>query len=473
MNTALTPRRCAWLLVITVTATLAWFMTRLPIQPTDGASNMISVVDKGLWQLVVEKADNKGFFRPLMFPAYRIVMDLSGGAYFLWFKAIHVAQVFVLLALFLRWLRVETVTDAVAFTFGVAVLVGGHTFPGTVREAFPINHFLAVAICTLGAAVLAAEPRRRLNDVLALLLFAYAALTVDSGLLVWVAGAAAFVLGWRGVSRPAMAVMTAGVVAYLVVRFGWFHNGTPELADRASGFGFATIEAADIQGRFGDRPLLFYAYNVSAALLTLLTAEPRNAIYLFVRGLVEGARESWVELNVFCATGVTILVATAYRLRWRGWRAGLTHHDRILLMAPVLVAANAAFCYAYVKDVVLSTGAVFVAAAAAVAMREVLMRAGSGAWRRGSAFAAVALLLLSTAWAVKFVGIHFSIRKEAISIRREWAEVDRWMERTGIVLDSPRKRALKQALEIDALRKTPVAPWPSLPWPTSWFDETQ
>ncbi len=47
------------------------------------------------------------------------------------------------------------------------------------------------------------------------------------------------------------------------------------------------------------------------------------------------------------------------------------------------------------------------------------------------------------------------------------------MTRTGIVLDSPRKRALKQTLEVDALRKTPVAPWPALPWSTKWFDETQ
>jgi lysylphosphatidylglycerol synthetase-like protein (DUF2156 family) len=177
----MTPRRWAWLLVIAVTATLGWFITRIPIQLTDGASNMISVVDSSPWDLFVGKMDNAGFFRPLMWPPYLIVMDWSGGHYFLWFKAIHIAQVLALLALFLRWLRVETATDAVAVAFGIAVLVGGHTFPGTVREAFPINHFLAVAICVLGTAVLAAERRRRGNDVMALLLFAYAVLTLESG----------------------------------------------------------------------------------------------------------------------------------------------------------------------------------------------------------------------------------------------------------------------------------------------------
>jgi len=468
-----TPRRWAWVLVIAVTATLGWFMTRIPIQLTDGASNMMSVVDQGAWEVFIGKMGNQGFFRPLMWPPYVLVMTLSGGAYFAWFKAIHIGQLLVLLALFLRWLRVDTATDAVAFAFGVAVLVGGHTFPGTVREAFPINHFLAMAICVLGTAVLASEPRHRLNDALALLLFVYAALTIESGLLVWVASAAALALGWRGLSRPAVALMTAGVVAYLVVRFGWLHNGAPDLTERGSGFGFAVLGVEEIQRRFGDRPLVFYAYNLSAAILTMLTAEPRGAVYYFVRGLVEGSRESWVELNVFCATGVTLLVGAAYWLRRHGWREGLTHHDRILFMAPILVVANAAFCYAYVKDVVLSTAGVFVAAAAAVAMREVLVRAGGGAWRRSSAVAAVALLLLSSAWAIKLVGIHFSIRKEAISVRREWALVDDWLARTKLALDSPAKQALKHALETDALRKVPVAPWPSLPWPNDWFDETQ
>ncbi|MGE0391949.1 MAG: hypothetical protein AB7I25_01635 [Vicinamibacterales bacterium] len=469
----MTPRRWAWVLVIAVTATLGWFMTRIPIQLTDGASNMMSVVDQGAWEVFIGKMDNQGYFRPLMWPPYVFVMQVSGGAYFAWFKAIHIAQVLVLLALFLRWLRVETTTDAVAFAFGVAVLVGGHTFPGTVREAFPINHFLVIAICVLGTAVLASEPRRRLNDAMAVLLFVYAALTIESGLLVWAAGAAALALGWRGLSRTAVALMTAGVVAYLVVRFGWFHNGTPSLVERSSGFGFGMLDAEEIQRRFGDRALVFYAYNLSAAVLTMLTAEPRGAIYYVVRGLVQGTRESWAELNAFCATGVTVLIGVTYWLRQRDWREGLTHHDRILLMAPVLVVANAAFCYAYVKDVVLSTAGVFVAAAAAVAMREVLMRAGQGTWRRSSAVAAAALLVLSSAWAIKLVGIHFSIRKEAIAVRREWAMVDDWVARTDGALDSPAKRRLKEALEADALRKTPVAPWPALPWPNDWFDETQ
>lgn len=448
-------------------------MTRVPIQLTDGASNMISVADSGLWDLFVGKASNVGFLRPLMWPPYRLVMDLSGGAYFAWFKGIHVAQVLVLLALLLRWLRVKTATDVVAFAFGVAVLVGGHTFVGTVREAYPINHFLAIAICVTGVAVLAAEPHRGLNDALAVLLFVYAALTLESGLLVWVASVAAYVLGWRGISGRALAVLSAAVAAYFAARFGWFHNGTPALLERTSGFGFGMLGPDEIQQRFGDRPLVFYAYNVCAAVLTQLVAEPRGGVYRFVRGVVAGPVEPWTVVNVVAASGATVLVSVAAWTRRARWRYGLTHEDRVLLMWPVLLLANAVFCYAYVKDVVLSAAGVFAAAAAAVAMREVLNRASAWSLRPGPIAATILLAALSSAWAVKFIGVHYSIRKEAISVRKEWAWVDQWLERQEIVLDTPAKRGVKARLESAALTSDPAPPWPSLPVPPSWFDEIQ
>lgn len=466
-------RVLAMLTVAVVTATLGYFMTRLPIQLTDGASNMISVADTGAWQVFVDKLTNEGFFRPLMWPPYRLVMDWSGGAYFLWFKAIHIAQLLVLLLLLARWLRVETGTGFVAFLFGMAVLVGGHTFPGTIREAFPINHFLLMAVCTLGAAVLAAERPRLVNDVLVVVLLAYAALTIESGLLVWVAAVWAWCLGWRGLSRWTVLALTAGVAAYFVVRFLWFHTGTPGLVERSTGFGFAPMSPEDIQRRFGDRPFLFYGYNVSGALLSLVFGEPRGGVYRFVRGFVTGPHEPWMWLNVACATGASLLIGTAFWRRRAHLRTGLTHEDRVLLMLPALAAASAFFCYAYLKDVVLSVAGVFIAAAAAVAMGDALRGLAVRAWRPVSVVTVAALTVLSSAWAVKFIGIHYSVWKESISIRKEWAQVDRWLERQEIVLDTPAKRRVKEALEVDALSTDPVAPWPELPWSRDWFDETQ
>ena len=458
---------------LVVTATLGYFMAREPIQLTDGASNMISVADTGAWQVFVDKLTNEGFFRPLMWPPYRLVMDWSGGNYFIWFKAIHVAQLLGLLLLLARWVRVETGTDLAAFLFAVAVLVGGHTFPGTIREAFPINHFLMMAVCTLGVVVLASERPRVVNDILAVLLFAYAVLTLESGLLVWVAVVWAWCLGWRGVSRWGILAMTAGVVAYFAVRFLWLQTGTPGLVERSTGFGFAPATSDEIQQRFGHRPFGFYAYNISGALLTLFFAEPRGGVYRFVRGFVIGPHEPWTQLNVACATGVTILIATAFWHRRAHLRGELSHHDRVLLMLPVMAVANAVFCYTYLKDVVLSVAGVFVAAAACVAMRDALGGLAARAWRPIPALTVAALTVLSSVWAVKLIGVHHSIRKESISVRKEWTRVDQWLVEQDIVLDTPGKVSVKRVLEADALRRGPVLPWPELPWSVTWFDEEQ
>ncbi len=469
----MTPRHLAWLVAAAAGGTLACFMTLLPIQLIDGGSNMISVADATPWQLFLDKATNEAFFRPLMWPPYLLVMQWSGGHYFAWFKTIHVLQLAGLVGLFLRWMRVETRVDLVAFGFGLAVLVGGHTFPGTVREAFPINHFLAVAVCTLGVAVLSAERPHWRNGLAGVLLLAYAALTIESGLLVWVAAVWAWWIGWQGIPKRWLAVMTLLVVAYLGVRFGWLHTGTPDLLERGSGYGFGYLDAAELQRRFADRPHVFYGYNLVAAILTQLIAEPRGGVYRFVGGLVEGPVEAWVVVNVIAATGVVALIGWAMWARLRAWGAGLTHHDRILWMWPVMLLANAVFCYAYVKDVVLSAAGVFAAGAAAAAMREGLLRLEAAPLRRGAVAASVLLMMLASVWSIKFIGIHHSVRKESFAVRKEWAQVDAWIEREQTALDTPAKRAVKERLEQAALARPAAPPWPRLLWPNSWYDETQ
>ncbi|MEQ1895992.1 MAG: hypothetical protein ABL971_01235 [Vicinamibacterales bacterium] len=461
--------------VVLVTLALTFFITRVPIQLTDGASNMISVIDYRPWQLFVDKATNSAFFRPLMWPPYVLVMDWSQGAYFAWFKSIHALQVLVLLLLLLRFVRVRTAVDAVSLSFAVAVLVGGHTFAGLVREAYPINHFLAIAISVLAAATLAAEPHHRIvNDVLALLLFVYAALTLETGLLVWVALVWAYLLGWRGVSWPTVALVTMAVIGYGYIRFVLLDTGTPTLLERGSGFGFATFSNVELQSRFGANPLPFFAYNVVSAVSSVLFAEPRAGVFVFVRALVRDDWQPWIVVNVCCATGATLLIGVSAWHRRRSWLSrGLLHADRVVLMFPVLLFANAAFCYVYLKDVVLSTAGVFLAAATFVAMRDAIERIQRSRRVWPALAASVVLGLLSAGWAVKQIGVHYSVRQQSINERRGWAAVDQWLAQQEAVLDTPAKRALKAALEDEAIAGSPPPPFPPMPWPHSWFDETQ
>ena len=95
------------------------------------------------------------------------------------------------------------------------VLTGLHTFGGMMREAYPINHFLLIAIYCLAVFAIAQSKGGIIADVAACMLFAIASLTLESGLVVLAVAIAAYVSGLRGISRGAliaMAVLAAGYV---------------------------------------------------------------------------------------------------------------------------------------------------------------------------------------------------------------------------------------------------------------------
>ena len=144
-----------------------------------------------------------GYFRPGRWVFMKAVFDVSGGQYFLAFRATQALQVLVLVALFVGQLRPRRAIDAALVPLGIAVLLGSHTFAWTVREAFPINHFLTIIVCCAAAVRLALLRYRWWNDVAAAAIFVLAATTLESGLLVWVIVAGGYLLGMRGVSRAA------------------------------------------------------------------------------------------------------------------------------------------------------------------------------------------------------------------------------------------------------------------------------
>jgi hypothetical protein len=158
-------------------------------------------------------------------------------------------------------------------------LFGIHTFEGTILEAFPINAYMTILICCYLAAVLALGRPHWWRDVAAAVLFVFAALSVESGLLVAVVLVAAYLAGARGVSRWGIAAVVLLVAGYLALRFGVLGVGTPEFTERSSGFGFAVLEPEDIERRFGQHPSLFHLYNVGTSILSVLFSEPRGGVW--------------------------------------------------------------------------------------------------------------------------------------------------------------------------------------------------
>jgi hypothetical protein len=465
--------RWTWLAYVyaaLVACVLGYGLLGMPVQVSDSLNNIIQASGGSLSGLVYNNFYQSGYLRPFLWGLIRVVFDLSGGHYFEWFRGWHVAQVVVLLGLFVALLRVRHAAQAAVVPLGLAALVGIHTFSGTIREAFPINTFMTILLCCYAAVWLAMGPPRWWRDVAAALLLVFSALTVESGLLVGVIVVAAWLAGARGVSRVGVAAQVALFAGYFVLRFAVLDVGAPSLSERASGFGFGVIERDALAARFGGNPLPFYAYNVGASLLSLLASEPTGGTFRVTQRLLT---DEWSVLNVVSVASSllgTALIAAFVWSRRREWLARrFTSDDQLVAIFAAVAAANAVLCYAYTKDVILSPAGAFFAVALAVGATYVL-ESVTGASGRQQAAAVMLLLVLSGAWAFRAVGIHVGLRTSAAALRNDWAYVDDWLAREHRVPTDPRAIALKNHLQHDAIRRHPARPAVTGGW-VEWFGE--
>jgi hypothetical protein len=447
-------RVAAYLYGGAVTAALGYFLLGIPVQLTETFANL-QKLDAGWRELLVGEFTQQSFLRPLLFAQLKLVYDASGGDYFAWFRGVHVAQVAVLVGLYVHLVRPRTWRDAAAMPIGLAALIGLHTFNGTVREAFPINTFLTIVLCVFAAAALVLGRYRWWNDVLALLLLAGAALTVESGLLVAVVIVGGAIVGGRGVSRIGVALTVALVAAYVVLRTYVLDIGSPGLTERASGFGFRVLETSDLAQRFGDNPWPFYIYNVVTSVVSVLFSEPRNGVFRLVDSLINEVRPALIVSAVasLAATGAIAWSVWYRRRAWRAWR--LDHGDRLVALFVAVLFANAVISYPYTKDVIMSPAGAFYSLAAFVAFQRILQLE----YRRRAAAVLVATVCLvaGAAWAVRAAGTHLDLRLAAIQVRNEWAYADQWFERNRSPVEGPRAEALLRDLRDDAIVRRATA----------------
>lgn len=446
----------AWLYAALVSACLGYYLIGLPIQLSDSFGNMLKL-DVSWSELLVAEFTQRAFLRPFLWGVLKAVYDVADGSYFAWYRGVHAAQVAVLAALFVHLLRPRTWPDAAVVSLGLAALIGSHTFAGTIREAFPVNTFLMILICCAMAAALSLGRYRWWNDLLAFVLFVFAALTVESGLLVAVIVVAGALAGGRGVSRTGLALVVAACAGYFVLRFAVLGTGSPGLEERASGFGFRVLEPEELQQRFGLNPRPFYAYNVVTSAMSVLLGEPRGGVFRFVWGLRHQIEPAVVVNVIASAAGTAVLGVYGWRRRraWRQW--ALDHDDRLVLLFLAVLGANAAISYPYTKDVIMSPGGLFYALALAAAVRGLLRDMPSFGPARQSAVAACCLLLGVT-WSIRQAGAHALLRADAIRSRNQWAYAEQWLERQNMDISDVRARALFDQLRGEAIVYRPAPP---------------
>jgi hypothetical protein len=449
------------------TAVLGYFLVGLTIQVSDSFGNLLAVQEPTLGQVLRDQLSQRGYLRPLLWGQIKAVYELSGGDYFLWFRGIHVLQVAALIALCVHVMRPRDVLDAALVPLSLAVVVGAHTFMPLVREAFPINSFLTIAIACVAALALAQRAQSRWYvDAFAVALLAGSILTVESGVLVWVVSVAAYVVGMRGVSRTALITMTVAVVAYMLVRMLVLDVGSPSLSERASGFGFSTLEPADLVRRFEGRAWVFYLYNIVSSIATVLFAEPKGGVWRFVWELTTGTLHPWTVVSVMSSTAATVLIAWfvwSRRAAIRRWH--LESADRLVIVFAGVLLANAVISFPYTKNVIMSPSGVFLGLAVYAASRAWLQAIP----QRHAAITVVLFTVLTCGWAFRVAGNHYNLRRTAAEQRAEWVTVDSWLDRQHIALRSADARALHDALRRDALVNHSTPFQPSTRW-RNWFD---
>ena len=463
----------AYLCAIAFAAGVGYFLIRMPYQVSDDLEHMLIAQSQGAWAILVTRYATVESMRPAMWLTQNAVFELApGGHYFGTFKAVHVAELFATLLLFVRFLRVRTAVDFIALPLALVVLVGMHTFSVTVREGYPVNHFLTVLLCCLLVANLADRRPHWSHDVAAVLTSAFALFTIETGIIVWVCLVTAYAAGWRGVSLRGIAAATAIVVAYLVVRFAVLDVGTRTLGVTSSGYGFSVRDTGELAALFGNAPWKFYIYNVVCAAMTVLFSEPRAGVFQFTQFAVRGDVPAWSMLNVVGSTIGTMLIAVNLVPRLRRWKQRTFERDDVLLLMFVTVlGANSAISYPYLKEVVMSPAGMFYATALFIAVRDLLHRLReqpSAATR----WVAIPLFVLSIGWSLRAVTLAQTLRTSAFVNRNDWASAE---EREDQVRPQWRQRhrdaeRLVRQLRDDVVHMPVPQPYTTPRWTRAWVD---
>ena len=453
---------------------LAYFLVLMPYQVSDNLEHLLILQFQPIDGLLVDRLTGPASVRPLMWMQQKVLFDLSPeGRYFTTYKVFHVLQLLAVVVLFIRLLRVRTPTDLSASALALTALVGIHTFNVTMREGYPVNHFMTVLVCCLVVVNLAMSHPGWWRDVVAVLVFAYAAFTFETGLLVWVCIVTAYAIGWRGVSGKGVAAATGMLALYFVVRYFVLDVGVRTLASMSSGYGFSVRNTDELERLFGDMPLMFYLYNIVSSAMTVLFSEPRSGVFQFTSFLVRGEVPPWSIVNVVTSVIGTTLIGIFVVRRAPYWRhRSFNHEDRLLLLFLAVLPANATMSYPYIKEVVMSPAGMFYAAALFVAVRHVVEKFSVYPSRVAAAGVAIVLLLLSGGWTLRTVTLVTSMRATAFVNRSDWAVADEHMNRNRPEWRGrhPDAERLFQSLREEVVRASVPQPYTMPRWTRDWFD---
>ena len=454
------PAALAVVLAALITIPLADSLYRIPIQVSDSLEPIVIAAkyDSTPHLLHDSLTFSPTTFRPLRYLQARWLLQLvaaTGVTYHAVFRGVHVALLLVLVLLFVAAISVRDWVDFAAFSVAFLVLIGIHTFPSMLFEAFPVNHFAEVGACALGVFVLARHTPRWFVPVITCALLAFALTVIESGAMVWIAVLCCAAAGMRGINRTTVIATTILFAGYVVLRHV-LGISSPGIGGHGSGFGDRFYSPEELASRFGAHPLGFVIYNVAGGLASLLFAEPREGVYSLLAAWRTREVHPVVVINLISSCATTALLIWYAVARLPRTRSTWSDVDRMFVAACTAFVVNAAFNAVYIKDEIMSPGGLLYAIATFVAVRALLE-----SLPRLSVAAATLMTVLIAAdgalWTFRAVGVHYQLRYHAFTTRNDWVEVLRPDRRDDWPRD-PAQLALTQRIRSEALNRHATSP---------------
>lgn len=419
-----TPRGAAWGITALFALAVSASVFRIPIQVSDSVE-ILELVDR---EPSVTAAFAQGLhasktmLRPMRQVGTKLLLDLAhatGDRYNVVFRGFHAASAALLIALFTYVARPRDWTGAAALCFALLVLTGLHTFSGMMREAYPINHFLLIAIYCLATFVIGESRGGLVADTCACTVFVTAALTLESGLVVFGVALAAYMAGLRGISRGALIAMAILGVAYLVLRVPVLHMTGNVIGERQTGFGTEMLTTSELRARFGNMSWLLYGYTILCSFVTVPLSQPVAGQWTALAPWDPQAPPLFF-LNDIGTSLVTTAVVVWYLRRRRPPDGRRRWRDPAPLAMIAVLVGSAVLSYAYAKSEIMSAAGVFYALVVYLAVRELAEVLITKTQPRLRVVVVLAILFVSTAWAWRAMGLHYRLQRGAFEARSEW-----------------------------------------------------
>ena len=402
----------------------------------------------------------KSWYRPLYHLTWMALWRGSGSldtALFL-FKTIELVAVGGLIALLIWQLRPRTPLAAAAATFAVAVLVGTPGFRDNLELPL-IYTTVGMPLLLLVWMLLEREHRVWFTPVI----LAATILAVgykEQGLVIVPVVIVAWWMGAPGASRGLVTSMVAMTAVYLAVRFSTSASWPAFVQD--VGYGFTLLSPDQATARFGNLPVVMYAYNVLVTITNILFSEPTSGVFTIVHDLHNGELKAW-EINHLLSSTILTTVIVWWGIRTLRQNCGTpwSVESRLFVVTAIAVAASGALGFNYTRDRLGGMAAVFYALAAYYAVRTASERIVDAPSARLVSIG-IALALLAGAWQIRTFGTLEHARLMAFKDRREWI-TNLQRRRVEFARRAPYLRVLNamidQGTTPSAAQPTPLPDW--------------